>query len=200
MLMQPPPAPLPPSIHPLQRSVELDITLIARRSIDRSGTRHWRRGADSQVTYPCFMTTPHPLRAENLAVRPLPKLPKLPAAQPPGLLSLLHADATCRARRPTRPRRSRATPAQGAAANLVETEQLVSFDHGRVVASYVMVRRRGRTVAAAAGQAGMPLGDTGARQSLRACTPAPPAWSRRNPPTLAPPALAPSRSCAAASR
>ncbi len=31
------------------RSVVLDISLIARRSADRSGTRHWRRGADLQV-------------------------------------------------------------------------------------------------------------------------------------------------------
>ncbi|GBF98164.1 hypothetical protein Rsub_10576 [Raphidocelis subcapitata] len=58
------------------RSVDLNITLIARRSIDRSGTRHWRRGAD----------------------------------------------------------------AQGAAANLVETEQLVSLDGGAVLASYVQLR------------------------------------------------------------
>ncbi|KAI8468529.1 MAG: SacI homology domain-containing protein [Monoraphidium minutum] len=58
------------------RSVELDVTLIARRSADRSGTRHWRRGADTQ----------------------------------------------------------------GSAANLVETEQLVSLDGGRVVASYVQLR------------------------------------------------------------
>ncbi len=29
------------------------ITLIARRSTQRMGTRHWRRGADPQVLPPC---------------------------------------------------------------------------------------------------------------------------------------------------
>jgi len=57
------------------RSVELDVSLIARRSVDRAGTRHWRRGADNQ----------------------------------------------------------------GAAANLVETEQLVALNGGQVLASYVQV-------------------------------------------------------------
>jgi hypothetical protein len=40
---------LPALDPPSSRSVKLDITLIARRSADRSGTRHWRRGADTQV-------------------------------------------------------------------------------------------------------------------------------------------------------
>ena len=29
------------------------ITLIARRSVQRPGVRHWRRGADAQVRPPC---------------------------------------------------------------------------------------------------------------------------------------------------
>eukprot|EP00877_Chromochloris_zofingiensis_P011352 jgi/Chrzof1/6470/Cz18g12080.t1 len=58
------------------KSVKMDITLIARKSVDRSGTRHWRRGADTS----------------------------------------------------------------GAAANFVETEQIVSLDGGRVLGSYVQVR------------------------------------------------------------
>lgn len=32
------------------KSVTLCISLIARRALDRAGTRHWRRGADTQVT------------------------------------------------------------------------------------------------------------------------------------------------------
>lgn len=58
------------------RTATLDVALIARRSADRAGTRHWRRGAD----------------------------------------------------------------ARGAAANLVETEQLVALDGGAVLASYVQLR------------------------------------------------------------
>ncbi|KAF6258005.1 SacI homology domain-containing protein [Scenedesmus sp. NREL 46B-D3] len=58
------------------KAVALTLTLLARRSADRAGTRHWRRGTDTS----------------------------------------------------------------GAAANFVETEQLVSLDRGRVVASYVQVR------------------------------------------------------------
>lgn len=58
------------------KAVSLTLTLIARRSADRAGTRHWRRGADTS----------------------------------------------------------------GAVANFVETEQLVTLDGGRVVASYVQVR------------------------------------------------------------
>eukprot|EP00878_Enallax_costatus_P012861 GHUV01013429.1.p1 GENE.GHUV01013429.1~~GHUV01013429.1.p1 ORF type:complete len:332 (+),score=94.38 GHUV01013429.1:445-1440(+) len=58
------------------KSVTLCISLIARRALDRAGTRHWRRGADTQ----------------------------------------------------------------GYVANFVETEQLVTLDGGRVVASYVQCR------------------------------------------------------------
>lgn len=74
----PPHAPThaPPHAAPDARTVTLDVSLIARRSADRAGTRHWRRGAD----------------------------------------------------------------ASGAVANLVETEQLVAFDGGAVLASYVEVR------------------------------------------------------------
>jgi hypothetical protein len=31
-------------------SVVLDLALVARRSMDRTGTRHWRRGADFKVS------------------------------------------------------------------------------------------------------------------------------------------------------
>jgi hypothetical protein len=32
------------------KAVSLTLTLLARRSADRAGTRHWRRGADTTVS------------------------------------------------------------------------------------------------------------------------------------------------------
>jgi hypothetical protein len=90
---------------------------------------------------------------------------------------------------------------QGAAANVVETEQLVSFDHGRVVASYVMVR-------GAVGGGGTATSEQRPARALphvafthpSTCAPTrPPTAPPTHPPN--PPARPPhpSRSCAAAS-
>ena len=40
-------------------NTDAQITLIARRSTQRPGVRHWRRGADAEVRPPCFSGQTH---------------------------------------------------------------------------------------------------------------------------------------------
>lgn len=129
----------------------LSLTLLARRSLDRAGTRHWRRGADTQVGrggvfrlcslvwvvlwyHDHFVACTTPASDPAFQRECCTRRTSLNFLQHAGLaglppsftcvscvLCVLHH---CR---------------QGYAANFVETEQLVTLDDGRVVASYVQV-------------------------------------------------------------
>lgn len=123
-----------------------DIVLVARRSADRCGTRHWRRGADTLVRVGAgrgaWLLDDHPagILATHCAMLVI-RCECIWTWDPaPG------CSACCAVSTLTEPDVAAVLcPAppllQGAVANFVETEQVVTIDGGRLLASYVQVGR-----------------------------------------------------------
>ena len=121
---------------PVGRDTHLAVTLIARRSVQRAGTRHWRRGADPEVRARATTLNPSPCPANRI-------LSTLCRVEAIGWVCMVHGFANhCESRNLQQDSRLLVC-AQGAVANFVETEQLVEVrgpDGGVAVSSLVQVR------------------------------------------------------------
>ena len=94
------------------------ITLVARRSVQRPGVRHWRRGADAQARPP-WISAPQHIEG-----------------------SIFRLPTSCSVADDGHTIWSFAVLAQGVVANFVETEQLVELEGPglRVVSAFVQLR------------------------------------------------------------